>query len=145
MQALSAANLATMRAQAQALMPESWSLVHPTSTPGDLGDTEAWAVTASGTAQAGTGARLMPIGYQAAEQIIAMRPGATTAWNITLPVGTNVAASDRVIIGAALAAGAAVTWKNPDESPVYPQVYEVIGDSQGHSYEAAVRVSAVGV
>jgi len=134
-----AADLALMRAQAQQLAPESWSLVHPTDVNDAQGSSQAWAVAASGTLAAGTGGRLMPAGYQASEQVIAARPSAAQTWTITLPAGTVVYPQDRIIIGTALAVAAAVT------SFAAYRNFEVVGTTYGHTAEAAVRVAAVEV
>lgn len=137
---LSIAELADMRRTSQLLMPESWSLVHPTSTSTSEGTTTTWAVSASGTQAAGTGARLMPAGYQASEVILAGRPGAMGAWIITLPAGEDPQPQDRIIIGTALTVAATVT-----DFDAYSRVFEVVGDSAGHTWEAATKVAAVEV
>jgi hypothetical protein len=137
---LSVSELADMRRTSQLLMPESWSLVHPTEVSTSEGTTQTWAVTASGTRAAGTGGRLMPAGYQASEVILAGRPGALGAWIITLPAGEDPQPQDRIIIGTALTVGASVA-----DFAVYSRVFEVVGDSAGHTFESAVKVSAVEV
>lgn len=131
------ADLTLMRAQAQVLMPESWSLVHPTDVNDAQGSSQVWNVAASGTLAAGTGGRLMPAGYQAAEQVQASRPGAAQAWTITLPAGTAVYPQDRVIIGTALALAAVVA------SFAAYRVFEVTGAVMNHTAAAATRVAAL--
>lgn len=140
MSELSISDLADIRRTSQKLMPESWSLVHPTETSTSEGTSQTWAVTASGTEAAGAGARLMPANFQASEVIRAGRPGAIQAWIITLPAGTNPQPQDRIIIGTALSVAAVVT-----DFTLYSRMFEVVGDSAGHTWEAAVRVSAVEV
>lgn len=121
----SAADLTRMRATMQQLAPEDWSVVRDTdASDGQGGLTRTPATVASGTAAAGTGARLAAGGTQAREgrgDILA----AVSPWLIVLPHGTGVTARDRVVIGS--------------------RTFEVTGVAAPHSYGAAVRVSAVEV
>jgi hypothetical protein len=80
--------------------PDDWILEAP-GTPVDDGQGGAvvpWTTVTSGTAAAGTGARIEPAGYQAREQIMQERPTAIGAWTIYLPIGTPVAPHYRVLI-----------------------------------------------
>lgn len=132
-------DLALMRAQSQELMPDSWSLVHPTNVNDAQGSTQTWAVTASGTYAGGNGARFMPAFYRAMEAIAASRQDATKAWTITLPHGELPPMQDRLIKDQALAVGTAITdWTNY-------RVLEIIGSSADHTAEAAVRLYGVEV
>lgn len=135
------ADLAIMRAQAQELCPESWSLVHPTDVIESGGTTEVWTVSASGAYVTGNGGRLMPAGYQAQEAVTASRPGAAQAWTITLPAGTVVYPQDRVIIGTKLAVAVTVA----DADWLTYRFFECVGSTSGHTAESAVKVAALEV
>lgn len=139
-------DLSAMREQAQALMPETWALLRKTVTEGDLGDTTVWTVTAGGTGATGSGCRLMPAGYQAAQFILAQRPGAANSWTVSLPYGTAPTDTDKLLIGTVPAVGTVLTPYELEETqtPAY-RTFEIVGSSGGHSAEVAVRVAAVEV
>lgn len=115
-------------------MPDAWTLVHPTGTNGAQGRVQVWAVTASGSGD--TGARFSPLKVQAREDVQASQLTTVSGWTIQLPYGTTVAASDRILKGVALTAGAAVTW------PVSARTFEVKGVTDGQTGAAAVAVTA---
>ena len=89
------------RRVAQMLMPDDWVLERPNQNAddGQGGRTTVWETVASGTGAANTGARLLPAGYQAREEIMREQPTAIGAWTIFLPQGTAVQSRDRVVIG----------------------------------------------
>lgn len=94
------ADIADLEALTAEFRPDDWILETP-GTPVDDGQggyVVPWTTVTSGTAAAGTGARIEPAGYQAREQILAERPTAIGAWTISLPIGTPVAAHHRIII-----------------------------------------------
>lgn len=120
-------DLATMRADAQELMPETWVLENPNQNAddGQGGRTTVWETVASGSAAAGTGARLMPAGYQAREQIMHERPTAIGAWTITLPRGTAVEPQHRIVING--------------------RSFYVAGQGGPHTWDTAIQVAAAEV
>jgi hypothetical protein len=121
------AYVAMLRGVHQQYLPESWTLENPGPPVDDDqgGYVTPWTVVDSGSAAAGTGARLIPAGYQAREEILQERPAAIGAWTITLPAGTPVQPDNRIVING--------------------RYFYVTGTGGPHTWDTAVQVGAAEV
>lgn len=88
------AELAAMRATLTETLPLTAVIQRVTRTSDGMGGGSA-AWNAAGTAQC----RVGPGGTQPEEKLIADRLAGVTAWTVTLPAETDVAAADRIIVG----------------------------------------------
>lgn len=93
---LAVAELAGVRADATAALPDTGAVWRATLTSDGRGGTgQAWAAVASGVL-----CRLAPgVGLAAGEGLTASRLGPDASWVVTLPHDTDVGLADRLVIG----------------------------------------------
>lgn len=112
---LTASDLAFMRATQDEALPDTCTIQQKTLTSDGMGGyTEGWTDRATDVA-----CRLAPATYRPGEQVIAEQQVGSSLWQLTLPAGQVIEASDRVVV-------AGVT-------------YEVVGVHSGGAWETAKR------
>jgi head-tail adaptor len=117
---LSAADLAAMRATLTESLPDTAQVQRATRAPDGMG-----GFTETLTTVATVPCRLAPSGNTPVEQVVAERVTDRALWTLTLPAQTDVAATDRVVVGA--------------------RTFEVVGVLSPRSDELCTRLVAVEV
>ncbi len=115
---LTTSGLAWMRSMQLQAMPGTVVIQRHTLTRDSMGGfTETWAAVGTVTA------RIYPQNNQRSEYVAGERVAAETRWNITMPVGTDVSAEDRI-------AYQSRTW-------------EVVGVNNDEMWQTAVRCECI--
>ncbi len=92
---LTADELAAMREEVEASLPDTAQVQRRTLTPdGAGGFGESWQTVAT------VACRVAPSGRSPDEQVIAERLTTTSVWTLTLPADTDVRPTDRIVVGA---------------------------------------------
>lgn len=95
MSVLSASQIAAMEATAGSALPDTCMVLRPTDVPNDMGgQTRTW-----GTAVASVACRIRPGGLAPDEARRREGVVALGDWVITMPAGTDVQKTDRVVSG----------------------------------------------
>ena len=108
---LSASEIAAMREAQEAALPDTCTILRRTLTnDGQGGYVETWSEVATGVK-----CRLVHSNLAPRETVIAERAAGRTVWQLTVPYGTDISRTDRVVVNGVtyeiLAVWSGGTWE----------------------------------